>query len=97
MSGVPGSAEASLLRCSVCALKGGPGGSIGRWSACVGGRSGTGWTNDSLCRVFSFLFMRPPSLQLGMLPYSLGLEDEAAFVDDFVVELESIENREVTV
>jgi hypothetical protein len=34
--------------------------------------------------------MRPPSLQLGMLPYSLGLKDEAAFVDDFVIHLESI-------
>ena len=97
MSGVPGSSEASLLRCSVCALKGGAAGSIGCWSACVGGRSGTGWTNESLCRVFSFLFMRPQSLQLGMLPYSLGLEDEAAFVDDFVIQLESIQDWEVTV
>ena len=94
---MPGSSEASLLRCSVFALKGGPAGPIGSWRAYLGGRSGTGWTNESLCRVFSFLFMRPPSLQLGMLPYSLGLEDEAAFVDDFFIELESIQDWEVTV
>ena len=96
MSGA-GSSEPSSLRCSVFALKGGLAGSIGCWSARVGGRSGTGWTNESLCRVFSFLFMRPPSLQLGMLAYSLGLKDETAFVDNLIIELESIQDWEVTV
>jgi hypothetical protein len=32
-----------------------------------------------------------------MLTYSLGLQDEATFIDDFVVELESLQNRVVAV
>lgn len=39
----------------------------------------------------------PPSLQLRMLAYRLGLEDEATFLDHLVVELESIQNWVVAI
>jgi hypothetical protein len=45
---------------------------------------------------FSFSFMTA-SLQLRMLAYSLGLKDEAAFLDHLVIELESIQYRVVIV
>jgi hypothetical protein len=34
-----------------------------------------------------------PPLQFGMLTYRFGLEDEAAFLDYFVVELQPVQNR----
>jgi hypothetical protein len=47
-------------------------------------------TDDSdvpCCRISSFLLMTYCILQLKMLAYGLGPKDEAAFVDNFIIEL----------
>ena len=72
-------------------------GSIGCCLVSVEEDSGTDEPDVLFCRTSSFLIMISLSLQLGMLAYSLGLKDEAAFLYHLIVDLESIQNRIVAV
>ena len=49
------------------------------------------------CSIACIMKEPPMVLQLGMLTYSLGLQDEATFVDDFVVEPKPLQNGVVAV
>lgn len=89
--GLSGS-ETTSLRSTAFVLKGRSSESICSCSGSPEERFDTDESDVPFSRISSFLTHDIPHLQFGMLTYGLGLEDEGAFVDNLIIELESIQD-----